>query len=230
MRTTFTVRTLKEEGRRLSKRYWYYVSRSEEIGGSPVTRLPAPALERAVAEAIAARLADRSWFLDRLQESSVLPTTLANWQRITDTSTCLTSGLDLAPLIDGADKSTEASATFDAPYETQQNGRARPIVIRSGDAPRRDPDLIALVADARRWMAELLESDTKTAAGITLREDLRKGAVSRILPLAWLAPDIATAILEGRQPPSLTAKWLRELPELPLCWHEQRALLGFPAD
>ena len=256
MRTTFTVRTLKEEGRRLSKRYWYYVSRSEEVGGSPVTRLPAPALERAVAEAIAARLADRSWFLDRLQESSVLPTTLANWQRITDTSTCLTSGLeeersatlrdlirqidlgkaslritlDLAPLIDGADKSTEASATFDAPYETQQNGRARPIVIRSGDAPRRDPDLIALVADARRWMAELLESDTKTAAGITLREDLRKGAVSRILPLAWLAPDIATAILEGRQPPSLTAKWLRELPELPLCWHEQRALLGFPAD
>jgi len=54
-----------------------------------------------------------------------------------------------------------------------------------------------------------------------------KGAVSRVLPIAYLAPDIVEAILEGRQPPELTAKRLRGLPEIPLAWAEQRRLLGF---
>src|SRR6056297_518526 len=48
MRTTFTVRGLNGEGKGLSKRYSYYVSRSEEAENeAPVTRLPAPALEQA---------------------------------------------------------------------------------------------------------------------------------------------------------------------------------------
>ena len=64
---------------------------------------------------------------------------------------------------------------------------------------------------------------------ITTREGLAKGAVSRILPLAWLAPDIGSAILEGRQPAVLTSTRLRALPDLPLGWAAQRAFLGFPA-
>ena len=47
------------------------------------------------------------------------------------------------------------------------------------------------------------------------------------LPLAWLAPDISTAILEGRQPAELTAKPLRDLKDLPLDWSKQREMLGF---
>lgn len=42
----------------------------------------------------------------------------------------------------------------------------------------------------------------------------------RRLPLAWLAPDIVEAILEGRQPRSLTVK--RLLAKLPMDWVEQR--------
>ena len=49
------------------------------------------------------------------------------------------------------------------------------------------------------------------------------------LPLAWLAPDIATAILTGHQPAELSAKRLRDLPDLPLDWATQRRVLGFPA-
>ncbi|MEO0522742.1 MAG: hypothetical protein AAFU82_07835 [Pseudomonadota bacterium] len=63
---------------------------------------------------------------------------------------------------------------------------------------------------------------------ITEREGLRSGSVSRIVPLVWLAPDIATAILEGRQPLYLNSKSLRSLSELPLDWEEQRQILGFP--
>ena len=50
---------------------------------------------------------------------------------------------------------------------------------------------------------------------------------SQILRLAYLAPDITTAILEGRQPLGLTATMLIEHPALPLSWQAQRAALGF---
>lgn len=85
------------------------------------------------------------------------------------------------------------------------------------------------VADARRWRDDLLDGRAATIEEITTREGLAKGAVSRILPLAWLAPDVAAAILEGRQPAVLTPARLRALPDLPLGWVDQRALLGFPA-
>ena len=50
---------------------------------------------------------------------------------------------------------------------------------------------------------------------------------SRIVRLAYLAPDITTAILHGRQPPRLTAAWLAQTSDLPLAWSEQRRILGF---
>ena len=87
--------------------------------------------------------------------------------------------------------------------------------------------LIALIADARRWAQELRDGKASSVQQITEREGLRSGSVSRILPLAWLAPDISTAILEGRQPQHLSAKVLRSLPELPLDWVAQRQILGF---
>lgn len=96
-------------------------------------------------------------------------------------------------------------------------------------SPRRDPELIVLVANARHWMDDLMKGRANSVAEITKREQLRPGSVSRILPVAWLAPDIAASILEGRQPLDLTAKRLRNLPELPLDWSEQRRILGFPA-
>ncbi|MBT8459224.1 MAG: hypothetical protein KJN60_06130, partial [Boseongicola sp.] len=117
-------------------------------------------------------------------------------------------------------------ATFEIPFQKRQNGCAKPIIIAAENAPQQDPDLIALVANARRWAGELLEGRASSIHHITEREGLRSGSVSRILPLAWLAPDISTAILEGRQSSNLTAKTLRALPELPLDWAEQRRVLG----
>ena len=117
--------------------------------------------------------------------------------------------------------------TTDVPFHKRQNGRAKPIVIAPLNARQPDADLVALVADALRWAAELLQGKTTTIRQIEVREGLRRGSVSRILPLAWLAPDISTAILNGRQSPDLKAKTLRNLPELPTDWQEQRRILGF---
>jgi site-specific DNA recombinase len=49
-----------------------------------------------------------------------------------------------------------------------------------------------------------------------------------LLRLPWLAPDITTAIVNGKQPPQLSAKQLMRLTaRLPIDWAEQRTLLGF---
>ncbi|MCB2135326.1 MAG: hypothetical protein KDE08_05170 [Rhodobacteraceae bacterium] len=137
---------------------------------------------------------------------------------------------DLAPLLDDPAASELLAPRIEVPITVRRNGRNRPIVPRAdNDVPRRDPDLIALVADARRWMQDLVDGRASSVAELTEREQLRPGAISRILPLAWLAPDIAQAILEGRQPVDLTAKVLRDLPELPLDWSDQRRVLGFSA-
>jgi hypothetical protein len=46
----------------------------------------------------------------------------------------------------------------------------------------------------------------------------------KLLPLAYLAPDLVEMILEGRQPPALTLSALTADP-LPLQWEAQRALI-----
>jgi hypothetical protein len=49
-----------------------------------------------------------------------------------------------------------------------------------------------------------------------------------LLRLPWLAPDITSDIVNGRQPQQLNAKTLmRQASRLPAAWAEQRALLGF---
>ncbi len=50
--------------------------------------------------------------------------------------------------------------------------------------------------------------------------------MARLIPIAWLAPDIVKAIAQGNQPAELTAKQLLTT-ELPMDWTEQRELLGF---
>ena len=51
---------------------------------------------------------------------------------------------------------------------------------------------------------------------------------NRLARLSYLAPDIISAIIEGRQPPSLSGRRLLRAADLPLDWQGQRALLGFP--
>lgn len=50
----------------------------------------------------------------------------------------------------------------------------------------------------------------------------------RIVTLALLAPDIQAAILDGRQPPSLTLERLTRT-DIPLAWDDQRRTFGFAA-
>ncbi len=105
---------------------------------------------------------------------------------------------------------------------------AKLLLLDTADQPRPpDPTLIMLLAQAHRWADELKSGAANSVKELAERHDTDKGDVSRVLPLAYLAPDIVTAILEGRQPVELTASRLKRLGTVPPKWVDQRALLGF---
>ena len=254
MRTTYASKSIHTDGTTRTKRYWYYTTAvSVSDNKTEIERLPADEIERVVMNALNERLADMRWLADQINgqvrettavcilrtiEQRVVEDDMTNVDaqsqdflsiidRIDTHKDRLVVSLNLAAITEPEAAHTPIPATFAIPFQKRQNGCAKPIIIAADNAPQQDPDLIALVADARRWASELLEGRASSIRHITEREGLRSGSVSRILPLAWLAPDISTAILEGRQPPYLTAKTLRALPELPLDWAEQQRILGF---
>jgi site-specific DNA recombinase len=63
---------------------------------------------------------------------------------------------------------------------------------------------------------------------IARRDGVGKQYVSRLIRLAFLAPEILERIAAGRQPPELTAQVLRTgRLDIPVCWAAQKRALGF---
>ena len=92
---------------------------------------------------------------------------------------------------------------------------------------RKNRKLIALLqraAEAERRLVCDAEHDLERHAA---EWKLTSSKFSRLLRLSYLAPDIKAAILDGRQPASLTERKLLYSP-LPADWRQQRSLLGFP--
>jgi hypothetical protein len=93
--------------------------------------------------------------------------------------------------------------------------------------PKPETSLIKAVTRAHRFHALLIKHGSGKFADLAMAEGLNRSYYSRLLRLAYLAPDIIAAILEGRQPEGLTATTLIEHANLPLSWAEQRSALGF---
>ena len=90
-----------------------------------------------------------------------------------------------------------------------------------------DPDLIKAVAKAHAWVRQLISGEASNIAEIARREGTSRPHASRLMNLAFLAPDIVEAILEGRQPPEVNVEYLTKDCRLPLSWEDQRRVLGF---
>ncbi|MHA1179969.1 MAG: hypothetical protein ACTSSR_04500 [Alphaproteobacteria bacterium] len=93
--------------------------------------------------------------------------------------------------------------------------------------PSPDPRLIATIAQGRRWFAEIQGGKAKSLTELAKRHCVDRTDIGRAISLAFLAPDIVEAILEGRQPVELTAARLKRARDLPVSWAEQRQVLGF---
>jgi site-specific DNA recombinase len=98
-----------------------------------------------------------------------------------------------------------------------------------GAAPRTDPALLKLIARAHCWFNDLLSGRAASMVEIGKREKVGKRYVSRIVRLAFLAPEIVEQIVNGCQPPELTAEsLLKDHTQLPLSWESQHKMLEFP--
>ena len=113
------------------------------------------------------------------------------------------------------------------PVRVTRSGRQKSMITLDSDGSHRliNESLVTAVARALKW-------DQEVRAGRSLSAIARGRGVSttkatRIMPLAFLAPDIVQAIYDGRQPLGLKVKAASA--DLPLDWVAQRRALGFPA-
>jgi len=66
----------------------------------------------------------------------------------------------------------------------------------------------------RTWWRELCRGNAPSIKQIADRKNSDERYVARNLKLAFLAPDITASILDGRQPPDLTADTLIKMSNL----------------
>jgi DNA invertase Pin-like site-specific DNA recombinase len=111
----------------------------------------------------------------------------------------------------------------------QRVGREMKLVVHNADdRTAADPGLLRIIARAHDFQERLLQDPDLTVPAIASQERLTIGYLSRLLRLPSLAPDIVTAIINGKHPLELSAKRLMRLAlKLPTDWDEQRKLLGF---
>ncbi|MDM8166317.1 MULTISPECIES: recombinase family protein [Roseovarius] len=130
----------------------------------------------------------------------------------------LAAALEIAP-----DKLAERAVSIDAPFTVRRRGVENRLVV--GDIqPVPDRTLLRGLAKAHKWAADL--HGGMPISQIARREQVTEAYIRTRAQLAFLAPSIQTAFLQGTQPADLTLERLVRR-ALPLDWHAQERALGF---
>lgn len=226
------------------KRYRYYVSRSADARAGKSWRLPAGDLETMVKHKLV------EFLRDPVQIASVLGNDVARTDihprieqiasklehaaqlaillRDIDAAVCISQDtveikLDverLAVLVTGRAGHDAGQHVIAFPVTLKRRGHELRLVYPAADSRpvERDQRLIRLIASG--WAAwEQLRSGPSVASSTD------RSHLIRLARLRFLAPEIVTAILEGRQPVELTSRSLLRTSELPLAWSAQRQML-----
>jgi hypothetical protein len=216
---------------RRGRRYRYYVSRARltadgEAGSLP--RVSAGLLEQFLAERINPMLAS-SWMPPAEAIERVGPACEA----ITLSDDQIVARIAEAALKPEALSDPAVGPAADGVYVVRlpfHMRRRRGELILEGDGPaeasgRMDRALVRALVLARAWARELELGEVASIRALAKREGLCNHYTARLLPLAYLAPDLTDAILAGRQPRSVSLAALTARP-LPMDWAAQRALFA----
>jgi hypothetical protein len=112
----------------------------------------------------------------------------------------------------------------DAKLKTCNNGK-KIIIGNSATESLQNPARIETIRLAHQIKQRHLGQPKQSIADIAVALSLDKRHIWRVLRLAFLAPDIQLAILNGIQPRDLLQKDLL-YPSLPFSWDEQRKQFG----
>ncbi|MCW3474913.1 recombinase family protein [Limobrevibacterium gyesilva] len=115
------------------------------------------------------------------------------------------------------------------PVRLHRIGQGTRLIMNTARAAAAQPNagLTRLLVQAHQMQRRLLQGKHRSIAEFANQEQMTGSYISRLVRLAWLAPDITQAILSAQHPPALTAIKLMQSGPLPLDWQEQRAVLGF---
>jgi hypothetical protein len=121
-----------------------------------------------------------------------------------------------------------APITLVVPVRLRRAGLEMRLIVEDGTEPARiDPGIIRVLIRAHGIRRRLTENPNLSLADIAEREGVVPSYVTRIFRVNFLAPDIVTAMLEGRQAPDLTIRQLLDDARTALDWREQRRTLSF---
>ena len=119
--------------------------------------------------------------------------------------------------------------TLMVPARLKRVGREMRILVDTADhRTTANASLLRIIARAHHVQTCLIQNTELTVHDIARTERVSAAYIYTLLRLPWLAPDITTAIVNGRQPQHLNAMTLmRRASRLPASWAEQRTLFGF---
>jgi site-specific DNA recombinase len=211
--------------RKAGRKYRYYLSaallqaRPEHIGS--VARIPAIEIETLVTRAVRESLKASSQTDDRsLIDEHVTRVEVQAEQVV----------IQLAQ-DDENDRAPRADHTLLVPWHKTAQKRHREILVPSdGSARSLRPirsesraTLVTSIARGRLWLDELMSDATTTAQAIAGREGCSVRKVNMTVSLAFLAPDLVKAAIEGRLPHGMGVS---RLIDLPAEWSRQHQMLG----
>ena len=235
------------------RRYSYYASNPGDGVKEPALRLPAGELDAAVRNALAALLAapdalrhqgvyiaaaDLFALADHctdlaeqfrtmtIAEARLLLSKVKLEVIVSRNGIAVTISSQALLALAEIDAADDVRVALAVPTTTVSFGHERRLRL---DAPAqsttpRDARLVELVARGFASRDQLLAmSDDDVGA----MQTTQYRHLERTARLAYLAPDIVRAILDGRRPKALSARTLGRLGSLPLIWAEQRTMLGF---
>jgi site-specific DNA recombinase len=128
-----------------------------------------------------------------------------------------------------ADSNITAGTLINLPIRLKKYGKAMRLVVQpkcNETSRRADPKLGALISKAHDWLSRLTSGRYDGVQAIATEVKMTSSYITRVIYLAYLAPDIALRILSGDHPSELNAKKLLSLVPFPDRWEEQRRLLG----
>jgi site-specific DNA recombinase len=128
----------------------------------------------------------------------------------------------------------EPSRTLQVPWQKTPARRRREILLPEGIRPEHARPirsetrarLVAAIARGRRWLDQLITEPMASADSIAKRENCSARKINMTISLAFLAPELVKAAIEGRLPHGMG---VARLTDLPAEWSRQYQMLGLPA-
>lgn len=118
--------------------------------------------------------------------------------------------------------------TIESRFSLRRRGAETKLVLADPSVRSASPDhgLRTLLVKAHDYLRQLTDGSGRGVGEVAAANMVDRSDFTRILRLAFLAPDMVDRILYGSQPVELTAQSLSRLTELPHFWADQRALFG----